>query len=179
MNLKEATKEKHKLAEETKFMQAIFKGKLPLELWYDYTYQRHLIYNAIEAVASSCGLLKDLPDIQRTFYLYNDIVEMFGNNSYPRYKKTTVDYHRYILDLFPNSEKILAHLYVWHMGDMYGGQMIKKMIPGSHRSLTFKDTELLKNNLRAKLNDNMADEANIAFDWAIKLLNEYNVPNLE
>lgn len=179
MNLKEATKEKHTLAEESQFMRALFKGKLPLELWADYTYQRHLIYGGIEGVAGACGLLKDLPDIQRTFYLYQDFSEMIGDNKRPDYKQSAIEYHRYILDLFPNSEKILAHLYVWHMGDMYGGQMIKRIILGKHRSLTFKDTELLKNNLRAKLNDNMAEEANIAFDWAIKLLNEYNVPNLE
>lgn len=179
MNLKEATKEKHTLAEQSEFMRALFKGKLPLDLWIDYTYQRHLIYGAIEGVAGACGLLKDLPDIQRTYYLYQDFSEMIGTNKCPVYRQSAIDYHRYILDLFPNSEKVLAHLYVWHMGDMYGGQMIKKIVPGKHRSLTFKDVDLLKNNLRAKLNDNMADEANIAFDWAIKLLNEYNVPNLE
>jgi hypothetical protein len=38
---------------------------------------------------------------------------------------------------------------------------------------------MLKVNIRAKLKDDMADEANIAFDWAIKLLNDYDVPNLE
>jgi heme oxygenase len=59
------------------------------------------------------------------------------------------------------------------MGDLYGGQMIKKIVPGQHRSLEFKDSELLKTTLRSKLKDTMGDEANVSFDWAIKLMNSY------
>jgi heme oxygenase len=61
------------------------------------------------------------------------------------------------------------------MGDLYGGQMIKKIVPGPHYSLEFVNPEELKTNLRNKLSDDMADEANCAFDWAIKILNEYDL----
>jgi heme oxygenase len=179
MNLKEATAEKHAQAEKTPFMRAVFQQKLPIDLWCDYTYQRQLIYNAIEGVAGACGLLKDLPDIQRAHYLYRDYMSMVDKNLSHKFRKPTVEYHNYILNIYPDNDRIMAHLYVWHMGDLYGGQMIKKIIPGSHLSLTFKDPELLKTNIRNKLKDTMADEANIAFDWAIKLLNDYDVSNLE
>jgi len=68
----------------------------------------------------------------------------------------------------------MAHLYVWHMGDMFGGQMIKKVVPGSHRNLEFQDIPTLMTNIRAKLDDSMADEANVAFDWAIKMMRGYD-----
>jgi heme oxygenase len=60
------------------------------------------------------------------------------------------------------------------MGDLHGGQMIKKVLPPPHRNLDFADIEGLKIAIRAKLNDSMADEANIAFEWAMKLMNTYD-----
>lgn len=179
MTLKEATYEKHKQAENTPFMQLLFKQKLPQDFWEDFTYQKSLIYNGIEGTAGACGLLQDLPDIQRTHYLYKDYMEMTqGKNKHP-YRAVTIDYYKYILSIFPDADRIMAHVYVWHMGDLFGGQMIKKIVPGSHRALTFKDSDTLKNIIRTKLKDTMAEEANMAFDWAIKLLNDYDVSSLE
>jgi heme oxygenase len=61
------------------------------------------------------------------------------------------------------------------MGDLYGGQMIKRMISAPCRSLDFADADQLKQTLRTMLHDGMAEEVNGAFDWAIKILNEYKV----
>jgi heme oxygenase len=52
--------------------------------------------------------------------------------------------------------------------------MIKKIVPGSHRNLEFEYAATLKTNIRAKLDDRMADEANMAFDWAIRMMREYD-----
>lgn len=179
MSLKEATYEKHKAAENTPFMKAVFAQKLPMDLWADFTYQKSLIYNGIEGVAGACNVIQDLPDINRAHYLYLDYKQLTGGVMKHPYRQVAIDYYKYILSLFPDQDKITAHLYVWHMGDLYGGQMIKKILPSTHKALEFKNPDLLKNNLRTKLKDEMADEANIAFDWAIKLLNDYNVSNLE
>jgi len=179
MTLKEKTAEKHRLAETTAFMRALFKKELPKEFWADFTYQKSLIYNGIEGVAGACGLLKDLPDIQRTHYLYKDYLGLSEGSLKHPYRQVAIDYYKYILSLFPDSDRIMAHVYVWHMGDLYGGQMIKNIVPGPHAGLTFKNNENLKNTIRTKLKDDMADEANIAFDWAIKLLNDYELPNME
>jgi len=179
MGLKEATLDKHKQAEDTPFMQAVFAKKLPLDLWADFTYQKSLIYNGIEGVAGACGITQDLPDINRAHYLYLDYKDLTGGEMKHPYRYVAIEYYKYILSLFPDKDKITAHLYVWHMGDLFGGQMIKKIIPGSHRALEFKNADMLKNNIRAKLKDELADEANVAFDWAIKLLNDYHVANLE
>ena len=61
------------------------------------------------------------------------------------------------------------------MGDLHGGQMIKKMMPDvPHRNLDFDDVEGLKVKIRAKLDDSMGNEAINAFKWAIKLMHSYD-----
>jgi heme oxygenase len=94
------------------------------------------------------------------------------NGKFPKMHQESIDYQKYILDLEPG--KVLAHLYVWHMGDLFGGQMIKKVLPPPHRNLDFKEVDDLKVKIRAKLDDSLADEANCAFEWALKIMNSYN-----
>ena len=76
MSLKDLTKDKHTLAEQTKFMKALFKGKMPKEVWADFIYQKMLCYNAIEIRAAAAGLLDSLPDLARTYRLYQDFKEL-------------------------------------------------------------------------------------------------------
>jgi heme oxygenase len=172
MSLKELTKEKHTEAERTPFMNAVFKKSMPKGVWADYTYNKMLVYGAIETKARAEGLLDDLPGIDRAYALYQDSKEMTEGN-FPKFRQSAIDYHRYILDLEPG--KVAAHLYVWHMGDLFGGQMIKKMLTDvPHRNLEFKDIDGLKEKIRAKLDDSLGNEANVAFDWAIRILGEYD-----
>ena len=79
------------------------------------------------------------------------------------------------------AEGLLDDLYTWHMGDLFGGQMIKKMLPPPHRNLEFKDVDGLKNNLRAKLTDDLGEEAINSFNWAIKIMDEFapRLPSVE
>jgi heme oxygenase len=175
MSLKELTAEKHKQAESTQFMRAIFAGTLPMDQWIDYTYQKMLFYKTIEGAAGMNGLLRDLPDIPRAFKLFQDYQIMNVDNKQYSFKNAAVDYHNYLLSINKDSAKIMAHLYVWHMGDLYGGQMIKRLIPGRHIALEFENKDQLISTIRSKLDDSMADEANLAFDWAIRILQEYDV----
>lgn len=175
MSLKELTADKHKEAESTAFMQAVFDKKLPNELWLDWTYQKILFYGVIEGAADACSLLNDLPDIHRAFYIWQDFDAMWDKNTArPDFRPVVVDYYNYLLSISKEPNRVMAHLYTWHMGDMFGGQMIKRIVPGSHRALEFEDTKTLMTNIRAKLDDSMAEEANIAFDWAIKMMRDYD-----
>jgi len=173
MGLKELTLESHRAAENTLFMQAIFKQNLPQDVWVDFTYQKWIFYGALEGCASAVGLFGDLPDIRRYFYLYCDWVEG-AKGIHSTSNKTTLDYYNYIHSLYPDSKRLMAHVYVWHMGDLYGGQSIRKLVPGNHRALEFKDPQGLILKIREKIDDSMSDEANVAFSWAIKLLKEYD-----
>lgn len=174
MSLKELTADKHTQAESTPFMKAVFAKTLPHDLWIDWTFQKTLFYNAIENGADAAGLLTDLPDIRRAFYLYLDFKEMNKDNKSYKYRQVCIAYHNYLMSIANDPNKIMAHLYTWHMGDIFGGQMIKKIVPAAHRNLEFKDVPTLITNIRAKLDDSMGDEANIAFDWAIRMMKDYD-----
>jgi hypothetical protein len=174
MSLKELTVEKHQEAETTPFMKAVFAKTLPQDLWIDWTYQKWLFYGAIEGAAGANRLLGDLPDLRRAFYLAMDYAEMNGNNPRHQFRPIVIEYYNYLLSISQDPNKIMAHLYTWHMGDMFGGQMIKKIVPGAHRNLEFEDSKILITNIRAKLDDSMGNEANVAFDWAIRMMRDYD-----
>jgi heme oxygenase len=172
MSIKELTAPKHKQAETTKFMQAVFAGKMTPEVWADWTWQKEHFYKIIEYRCGRAGLMNDLMGLHRSDALREDYDDMVHGNLVIT-RKVTHDYCSYLNSLDPS--QLLAHLYVWHMGDLFGGQMIKRVLPNiPHRSLDFNNADLLKTNLRAKITDDLADEANRAFDWAIKILEEYN-----
>jgi heme oxygenase len=174
MSLKELTKDKHAEAETTAFMKAVFDKKMPMSVWIDYTYQKALWYGAIEERAKKLGLLKDLEGIERARLIIEDYHAMekpFA--SYNTYKEISKEYAIYIKSL-DDPKRVLAHLYTWHMGDMFGGQMIKKIIEAPSRHLEFDNMKTLITNLRTLLTDDLADEANIAFEWAIKILHTYD-----
>ena len=174
MSLKELTLEKHKEAESTSFMKAVFDSSLPRELWVDWTYQKWLFYGAIEGAAGANRLLGDLPDLRRAFYLFMDYNEMNTERKKHEFRPIVLEYYNYLISISKDPNTLMAHLYTWHMGDMFGGQMIKKIVPGPHRNLEFEDSRTLMTNIRAKLDDSMGDEANIAFDWAIRMMRDYD-----
>jgi heme oxygenase len=174
MSLKDLTSAKHAEAESTPFMKAVFAKTLPFDLWVDWTYQKWLFYGAIEGAAGANRLLEDLPDIRRAFYLFMDYNEMNTDRKKHEFRPIVVDYYNYLISIAKDPNKIMAHLYTWHMGDMFGGQMIKKIVPGAHRNLEFEDAKTLITNIRAKLDDSMGDEANVAFDWAIRMMRDYD-----
>jgi hypothetical protein len=66
----------------------------------------------------------------------------------------------------------MAHIYVRHMGDLSGGQMIAKKVPGSGRYYQFEDVDVLKNKIRERLSDELAEEANLAFDFSIAMFQQ-------
>ena len=86
----------------------------------------------------------------------------------------TSEYANHIENLMLNEDVdgLIAHMYVRHFGDMYGGAMIAKRVPGSGKMYQFEDKEDLKVHLRGLLNDDMADEANRCFGYAIRLFEE-------
>jgi heme oxygenase len=75
-----------------------------------------------------------------------------------------------------NNHGLLAHMYVRHFGELHGGQMIKKKIPGNGLMYEFAgDTKYLIEEFRKLLDDDMAEEAKICFDFASQLFDELSV----
>jgi len=178
MGLKELTADKHTEAENTLFMKAIFSRTLDPALYTKFLFQKYYIYKALEKQAARRKLFIDNSDFQIHDRLIIDYRKRLGSNI-PKdtLGSVTGDYVQYIdltLGAQESADGLLAHIYTWHMGDLYGGQAIKALLPGSNLSLEFDNPDKLKAEIRALLNDNMAEEANKAFDYAIKMLKVYD-----
>ena len=177
MSLKELTKDLHTDAERTVFAKKLLTGVLTDEEYANYLWQMLLVYNGIETAAKSQDMLKNLPDIERTHKIYQDCIELVGPNHNLKWLPVVIEYYQYLLSLNYNAERkhlVKAHLYCRHMGDLYGGQMIAKKVPGKGRFYEFKDAENLKTAIRAELTDDLGDEARVAFEWAIKIMKALN-----
>jgi heme oxygenase len=69
-------------------------------------------------------------------------------------------------------KKLMAHIYVRHMGDLAGGQMIAKRVPGNGRMYQFENADTLKTAIRERISDDMADEAIVCFEFATQMFKE-------
>lgn len=175
MSLKDITKDLHTEAEKTEFAKLLLSGNISTEQYVNYLYQMLLVYGPIEFGCDLQGFFKNLPDIKRTASIFDDFKELDGFNLPHKWISSTIKYHNYLLDLINDPDRkhlIKAHLYVRHMGDLFGGQYIAKKVPGSGKFYQFKDVETLKLAIRNELTDDLGDEARIAFQWAIDIMNE-------
>lgn len=177
MSLREITKDLHSDAERTQFAKKLLSGEISKEDYANYLYQMVLIYGPIELGNRVQGFFASLPDIERAHAIYQDFIELAGKDYNYKWLPSTIAYHDYLLELMSDPARkhlIKAHLYCRHMGDLYGGQMIAKRVPGQGRFYKFKEPEKLKEAIRAELTDDLGDEARVAFEWAIKIMRELN-----
>jgi heme oxygenase len=174
MSLKDLTHAAHKAAETKPFVKVLFSGKIDPKLYATFLKNQHPCYEILEVCSMPHGLMNDYPTIRRAPAILSDFMELWGDDTNPPYMCPVVnEYIQYILSIKDDPKKLLAHLYVRHFGDLSGGQMIAKRVPGSGKMYQFDgDPEAIKNILRAKLDDSLADEAVVCFDFAGKLFEQ-------
>ena len=178
MSLRELTAEKHHDAERTAFVKELLGGSITEERYATFLFNLHPIYHVLESFAMINGSMDGLDDLCRANSIYEDYLELWKDTKPPELCPTVDRYLKYIKDeLAPDPDRLFAHVYVRHMGDLAGGQMIAKRVPGSGTMYKFENGEELKNKIRSKLNDTMGDEANVAFDFAISLMKDMNELN--
>jgi heme oxygenase len=115
----------------------------------------------------------------RAKHILNDMQELeydygFSHNPYVT-RKVTTEYVDYIYNLAKdpsNNYRLLAHMYVRHFGDMFGGSIIQNRVPGSATMYDFDHKDKLIEDMRKLLREDMADEANVCFDFATRLFEE-------
>ena len=172
--LKELTWENHQKAERTEHARKLLKGMSPEE-YHRYLYNQYVQYAALESIALSEGVLEGIEHICRAKAITQDLTELEEEYDIQRNVDllcpTVAQYVGHVMGL-DESDDILAHIYVRHFGDMYGGQMIRKRNPGSGKMYDFDNVEELKATVRERLNDDMADEANRCFEFAMQLFEE-------
>ena len=174
-NLRELTKDAHTSAERQEFVKILFSGSIDPKLYATYLKNQHPQYEILEVCAMPHGLFSDLPEIRRAPAILEDFMELWPADSEesPEICPVVDDYIKYILSIKDDPKKLMAHIYVRNMGDLSGGQMISKRIPGSAKYYQFGDNpERIKDAIRSKLSDDMADEARVCFDYAKRFFQE-------
>ena len=132
-----------------------------------------MIYGSLESLTN----LEGIEDIRRTKRIGIDLKELEKTQGLKRTKEqlqpSALEYINYLPTL--DNDELMAHIYVRHFGDMYGGQMIKKRLDFTSGTMyDFDNVEDLKMKVRSMVGEDMADEANICFKYAAKVFEELN-----
>lgn len=175
--LKEATSAKHSEAEAQPFIQSIFAGNVDVAKYATYLHNLKLVYMRLESFGDKLNLFEGIESIKRVDKMILDHMELralLGNPPIVPAKYATSDYLSYLDTIREDPNKLLAHIYVRHMGDLFGGQALAKLLPGPNNMFKFDDIPTLAERLSAKLDISMADEANRAFDYNINIIKEFN-----
>jgi heme oxygenase len=169
--LRELTAESHAKAENTIFMRLLMAKALKEEEYMEYLTQLSIIYTALEGAAERVGILKELQGIERLEKVRADMLELnqkLGKQSAISWQ--TMAYHNDIVAM-KDRNQILAHFYVRYAGDMYGGQMLKPLVHGSGKMYEFGETlPMLRQKMRELATADLADDANLAFERTIGIL---------
>jgi heme oxygenase len=181
MDIKTETIEQHRNAENQEFVKTLMSGSINPELYSIYLYNLYLCYERLEIYCIENGLFRELPNIQRAPKLELDYKSLWKKNELPYTTDSTLRYLYHLNEIKSDPEKLFSHVYVRHMGDLYGGQMIRRKTPGPNSYLIFLNPEELKRIIRQSINDyyntyqvNVVAEAKICFDYATELFKEMN-----
>ena len=173
-NLKELTKEAHTNAERQDFVKVLMSGKMHPDFYATYLWNQHKKYDILEALAGALGVFNNIPmNIRRKQAIEADFLELWKHEHQPTIVPSTTEYIERFKTIMGDVNALTAHVYVLHMGDLSGGQMIKKRIPGSGKMYEFEGDVLeTKEAIRAQTNDDMAEEAKWMFESATQLFKE-------
>lgn len=163
--LKEYTDTKHREVEDTDFIKYLLSGNIKEEDYVSYLFELFYIYSTLENLAKKHNLLDGMEGIERAAAIEKDLTEL--NPSFSRdLLPSTKNYINHLFELSEKTPELLfAHVYVRHMGDLYGGKLIARLVPGSGLMYQFEDRSSLVKVFNEKLNIELKDEALVSFDF--------------
>lgn len=187
MSLKKLTDSAHRKAEQSKWAQLLISGTMTNRQYGQYLYNQLQAYSALETRAHELNLFNKYPILKSIARANCIAADLAFFKYHTGLEKSTLDYMDYTTTL--TEEEVLAHIYVRHFGDMHGGQIIKSKLPkpnlesippDSDRGIiasedwwtnlyTFENKYEIIKEVRSMLTLDMADEANICFNYAIDL----------
>lgn len=172
MTLRELTQPKHDIADKLPFLDKVFNKTATKEEYLNYLVQMEPLYQTLETKANEYGILKDFPGIERYARIKADREELEADigKTFTVMPETQA-YCKYLSEL-TDPKKIMSHVYVRHMGDLFGGQTLKNRVPGSARWFQFDNVRELILKIRGVATPDLADEANVAFDSSINILSK-------
>ncbi len=178
----ELTWEYHKNAERQAFVSQLLSGTIDEKLYATYLYNQLKCYSKLEQYALESSLFLDTRNLPRAEHIFYDYRALWGDIGTPPVEtESTKAYVKHLDTIRGENEKLYAHIYVRHLGDLSGGQMIKKKTPGPNRYYIFKHNEakeykrIVKERIESYLNVyeiNVLPEAIFCFESATKLFKE-------
>ena len=182
LDIKELTWEHHKNAERQAFVKILMSGKIDEKLYATYLYNQLQCYSVLEKYGLHNSLFRDTPNLLRGEHIHYDYKSLWKDiENPPEITQSTKDYVAHIETIQDEAMKLYAHVYVRHMGDLSGGQMIKSKTPGPNRYYIFKHNEVrdyrqtVKSTINTYLNvyeHSVVPEARYCFESATKLFKE-------
>ena len=179
LDIKELTMQHHKDAERQAFVRILMSGNIDEKLYATYLYNQLQCYSVLEKYGLHNSLFKDTPGLLRAEHI------LYDYNSFkidtPEITQSTKDYIAHIESIQDEAMKLYAHIYVRHLGDLSGGQMIMRKTPGPNRYYKFKHQEvgdykrIVRETINSYLNvyeHSVLPEATFCFESATKLFKE-------
>ena len=176
MSLRELTKQNHSNAERSWFAGRMFSGEITNPEYAIYLKQQYESYKALENRFENISLDSKVkfPDerIKRSENIYQDLIEMDPNGDSLPILSSTSSYCSYIQKC--PEDLLYAHVYVRYLGDLKGGQMIAKRVPGQGLYYKFKSPEDLEIAIRSKLREDelFVEECKNCFTFATNSFND-------
>ena len=163
--LREITHEKHMAVEHLPFIQYLLKGNISQSHYVTYLSEMTAIYQHLEALAQQAGLFEGLEELPRAQRMCLDLEELSPDHKITL-MSSTQSYLAHLDSVAQGAhpEQLFAHVYVRHMGDLYGGKLISRMVPGTGRWYEFENRGELAKRFNERITLDLADEALTAFD---------------
>ncbi|MGL5034426.1 MAG: heme oxygenase (biliverdin-producing) [Microcystaceae cyanobacterium] len=197
--LREGTKKSHSMAENVGFVKCFLKGVVEKTSYRKLVGNLYFVYSAIE---EEMGKLRDhaivskiyYPELNRKSSLEQDLQFYYGPNWRQEVKISPAGqaYVDRIHDIAATAPELLvAHSYTRYLGDLSGGQILKKIAQNAmnlqdggtafYEFAGIADEKAFKNTYRQAMNDlpieqatadRIVEEANAAFGMNMKMFNE-------
>lgn len=200
--LREGTTKSHSMAENVSFVKSFLGGVVDKNSYRKLVANLFFIYSAIEEELEKNQdhqVIKYIyfPKLYRKNSLVEDLTYYYGNN-WSKFIEPSAATRSYIERIhqigYNNPELLIAHSYTRYIGDLSGGQILKKIaknamhLPNNLGTSFYdfhliQDEKLFKDQYRNSLNDiplnpleieQIIAEANIAFNLNMKIFQELN-----
>lgn len=200
--LREGTTKSHSMAENVTFVKSFLGGVIDKKSYRQLVANLYFVYDVMEEQIEECKehlAVKSIyfPELYRKQSLVKDLVYYYGDDWLNQIKPSpaTQAYVNRIRQIGYNSpELLIAHSYTRYIGDLSGGQILKRIAKSAmqlrdNAGTAFYDFDLIddevkfKNLYRESLNNApltkkqievIISEANVAFSLNMKMFQELN-----
>lgn len=200
--LREGTTKSHSMAENVSFVKSFLGGVVDKKSYRKLVANLYFVYTAIEEEIENNQKNQAIqiiyfPELYRQKSLIQDLKYYYGSNwqNCIEPSKATKNYVERIHDIGKNQpELLIAHAYTRYMGDLSGGQILKKIAQSAmqlsgNQGTAFYDFETIDNDKvfkksyrealdRVPINDIQIEqiiaEANLAFNLNMRMFQELN-----